>query len=298
MKKTEYKSDMMQDDAIFDPQLIEHFRARAFAKQRGGEDFLLKMLVEDLTIRLTASKRHFPRAVDLHSHTNLVADCLLASGKVEHVERVETNARFLPPPYPAHISARENLDFPRQSADLITSLASLHLTNDTPGTLIQIRQILKPDGLFLACVAGTGTLKELRHSLITAESELYGGISPRIYPFLDVRDGGSLLQRAGFALPVTDTESLTVRYDSMFDLMRDLRAMGMQNALINRSRKPVSKSLFLKAAQIYADQFCDPDGRIRATFNFVWLSGWAPHPDQQKPAQRGSATASLKSFLH
>jgi len=289
---------MTDDNAIFDTALIEHFRARAFHRKRGGEDFLLAALTADLSMRLATVQRHFASAFDLHSHTNLAADSLRASGKVGRIERVETNALFCDPLYPCHIRPREYLNLPRQSADLITSLASLHLTNDTPGTLVQIRQILKPDGLFLAVLAGAGTLRELRHSLIAAESELYGGISPRIAPFLDVRDAGALLQRAGFALPVSDSEALTVRYHHLFDLMRDLRAMGMQNALIGRSRRPVSRRFFARAAQIYADQFSDPDGRIRATFNFVWLSGWAPHPNQQKPAKRGSAMASLASALN
>jgi len=287
----------MHNNAIFDNALIEQFRARAFAKSQGGEDFLLQRLSADLAERLAAVDRHFARALDLHSHTDLVADTLKLSGKVADIERVETQVPFLSSRYPSHQSAREMLDFAPHSADLITSLGSLHLTNDTPGTLIQIRQILRPDGLFLAVLAGGGSLSELRQSLIEAESEIYGGISPRVAPFMDVRDGGALLQRAGFALPVADSETVTVRYDNAFELMRDLRAMGMQNALIARSRRPVSKRFFVKMAQIYATRFSDADGRIRATFNFVWLSGWAPHPAQQKPARRGSASTPLKDFL-
>jgi len=287
----------MQENVLFDSALIEHFRARAFAKKRGGEDFLLQRLAADLRERLSAVDRHFTRAFDVHSHSNLAADILKQSGKVDKVERVETKAQFLSSPYPGHISPREVLDLPPHSADLITSLASLHLTHDTPGVLVQIRQILRPDGLFLAALAGSGTLIELRHSLIEAENEIYGGISPRVAPFMDVRDGGALLQRAGFSLPVADSETITVRYDHLFDLLRDVRGMGMQNALSARSRRPVSKRFFLRAAQIYAERFSDPDGRIRATFNFVWLSGWAPHPEQQRPARRGSATTSFKDFL-
>jgi len=284
-------------EQIFDSSLIEQFRIRAFLKRRGGEDFLLAALAADLSERLAGVDRHFAKALDLHSHNSLAADSLAASGKVDKIERVESNQLFLDDSYPSHIRSREYLALPPHSADLVTSLASLHLTNDTPGILAQICRILRPDGLFLAALAGSGTLNELRHSLIAAESEIDSGISPRVAPFIDVRDGGALLQRAGFALPVSDGESLTVRYDTVFDLMRDLRAMGMQNALIARSRRPVSRRFFSTVAQIYHERFSDEDGRIRATFNFVWLSGWAPHPDQQKPAQRGSATASLKQFL-
>jgi len=287
----------MQAPVIFDAALIEQFRVRAFARRRGGEDFLLASLANDLRERLAAVDRHFMQALDLHSHTNLTADNLCASGKVKRIGRIETNKLFLNADCPYHIRPREHLALPYQSADLIVSLASLHLTNDTPGILVQVRQILKPDGLFLAAIAGAGTLAELRHCLISAETEIYGGISPRVASFMDVRDAGSLLQRAGFALPVSDSETITVRYDDAFALMRDLRAMGMQNALIARSRRPVSRRFFTKVAQIYADHFSDADGRIRATFNFVWLSGWAPHPDQQQPAKRGSATFSLNQVF-
>jgi len=291
------KTPMPAHPLIFDASLIESFRARAQARKKGGEDFLLEILVADLKERLAAVDRHFEHALDLHSHTNQLADQLSASGKVKKIERIETTKLFLDSLYPSQVKSREVLDLPPHSVDLIVSLASLHLTNDTPGVLAQIRKILMPDGLFLAAIPGTGTLNELRQCLIEAETELYGGISPRIAPFIDVRDGGALLQRAGFALPVVDSESLTVRYDDAFALLQDLRAMGMQNALFSRSRRPVSKRFFVRVAQLYAEKFQDDDGRIRATFNFVWLSGWAPHPNQQKPAPRGSATTSLKQFL-
>ena len=172
------------------------------------------------------------------------------------------------------------------------SLLSLQEANDLPGALIQIRRALRPDGLFLGAIAGGGTLAELRESLLAAETELYGGASPRVAPFTDVRDAGALLQRAGFALPVADVETVTVRYASMFGLLRDLRAMGASNALVARTRRP-SRRLFARAAEIYAERFADPDGRIRATFAIVWMSGWAPHASQQKPLKPGSATVSL-----
>ena len=185
-----------------------------------------------------------------------------------------------------------------ESLDLAVSLLSLHEANDIPGMLIQIRRALRPDGLFLGAMAGGGTLAELRESLLAAETELFGGASPRVIPFTDVRDAGALLQRAGFALPVADVETVTVRYDTMFGLMQDLRAMGATNALADRAGGPVTRRLFARAAEIYAERFSDPDGRVRATFSIVWMSGWAPDASQQKPLKPGSATVSLTDILN
>lgn len=288
---------LSQSPQIFDLDLIEIFRRRALKFKDSGVDFLLKRMADDLEERLQPVERQFQNAIDLHGFNGLGADSLARSQKVKSITRVETASHFLDQKYKTLVRGREFLDLPPESADLIISLLSLHLTNDTPGTLIQIRQALRPDGLFLAALAGAGTLGELRESLLQAENEIYGGASPRVYPFIDVRDAGALLQRAGFALPVSDIESVTVRYDNAFDLMRDLRQMGMQNALFDRARRPVSKRFFMRVAQIYAQRFADPDGRIRATFNFVWLSGWAPHPEQQKPSKRGSAKVSLADVL-
>lgn len=282
---------------IFDHDRIEQFRKRAFQKAKKGHDFLLSYMAEDLHKRLSPVDRIFPLALDLHSHTDLAAQTLLKSGKVHSVERVETNILYQSHDKKFHLRDREFLDFPQDYCDLIVSLLSLQLTNDTPGVLKQIKHILRPDGLFLAVMAGAGTLVELHESLLHAEMEIYGGASPRIYPFADIREVGALLQHAGFALPVADIENITIRYNTMFDLINDLKAMGMQNALIKRSRRPVSKRFFLRAAEIYAQRFSDPDGRIRAHFSFIWLSGWAPHPNQQKPIQPGSAQISLADVL-
>ncbi|GLQ40136.1 hypothetical protein GCM10007908_37560 [Rhizobium albus] len=195
------------------------------------------------------------------------------------------------------VASLETVPLEPETADLIVSPLSLHLTQDTPGVLIQINRALKPDGLFLGAMPGAGTLGELREALIAAESELSGGAAPRVIPFPDIRDAGALMQRAGFALPVTDVDTLTVRYSDMFGLMRDLRAMGMANPLSGRSRRPASRALFLRAAELYAERFSDPDGRIRATFRIIHMSGWRPHESQQKPARRGSATVSLADIL-
>ncbi|OPB34860.1 methyltransferase domain-containing protein [Bartonella taylorii] len=287
----------MSHPLIFDHDRIEQYRKRAFQKAKEGYDFLLSHMAEDLYKRLSTVDRLFTLALDLHSHTDLAAQVLMKSGKVHSIERVETDILYRSHDKKFHLRHRELLDFPQNYCDLIVSLLSLQLTNDTPGVLSQIKNILKPDGLFLAVMAGAGTLVELRECLLQAEIEIYGGASPRIYPFADIRDVGTLLQRVGFALPVADIEDITIRYNTMFDLMHDLKAMGMQNALINRSRRPVSKRFFLRAAEIYAQRFSDSDGRIRACFSFIWLSGWAPHPNQQKPLQPGSAKISLADVL-
>nr|MDL4810740.1 methyltransferase domain-containing protein [Brucella abortus] len=290
-------SAQTNENAIFDRDLMLAFRRRAFQRAEPGADFLLRRVADDLEERLGAVERRFPVAVDLAGHTGAAAAAIAQTGKADYVLRIERDTEFLQGPFPAIVGDEEALPLKPGSADLIVSLMALHATNDTPGAMVQIARALKPDGLFLAALSGSGTLGELRESLLQAEIELTGGASPRVMPFADVRDVGSLLQRAGFALPVTDVENITVRYDSLFNLMADLRAMGMQNILHSRSRKPVSKRLFLRAAEIYAERFSDPDGRIRATFSIIWLSGWAPHESQQKPLKPGSAKASLAEAL-
>lgn len=287
----------MSHSLIFDHASLEQFRKRAFKKAQKGCDFLLSYAVEDLCQRLSTVDRQFTLALDLHGHTGLAAQALVKSGKVSSVERVETDTLYKSHGEKFHLRQREILNFPPHYCDLIVSLLSLQLTNDIPGVLSQIKNILRPDGLFLAVMTGMGTLRELQHSLLKAEIEIYGGASPRIYPFIDLHDAGAALQRIGFFMPVVDIENITIRYNTMFDLMHDLKVMGMQNALINRSRRPVSKRFFLRASEIYAQQFSDPDGRIRAHFSFIWLSGWSPHKNQQKPMKPGSAQISLAEAL-
>ena len=287
----------MDRHQVFDRNLVLKRRLRALKQHGHAADFLLARAANDLGERLSAVERQFDVAVDLASHTSLAAQALQSSGKARAIVRIEQDARFLGPEFPAIVADEEVLPLKAASIDLIVSLLSLHMTNDTPGTLLQIRRALKPDGLFLGAMAGENTLTELRECLIAAESEISGGVSPRVAPFADVRDVGGLLQRAGFTLPVTDIESYTVRYDNVFALMRDLRAMGVQNALFGRSRKPLTRQFFMRVAEIYAERFSDPDGRIRATFSFIWMSGWAAHESQQKPLKPGSAKASLADFL-
>ena len=293
---------------VFDRTLLDLRRQRRLDRQakaiaRGdgpdaGERFLLRAVAQDLAERLSLVDRHFEIGVDLGGHTGEMAALLRESVQVGTVLRIERLAGLVANDPLAAVGDEEALPLADDSVDLVVSALSLHLTNDTPGALVQIRRALKPDGLFLAGFLGGNTLHELRASLVAAETELSGGISPRVAPFADIRDAGALLQRTGFALPVTDQDRLTVRYDTMFDLMRDLRAMGMANMLVERSRRPVTWRLFLRAAEIYAERYADPDGRIRATFEFISMSGWKPHESQQKPMRPGSAKASLAAVLN
>jgi SAM-dependent methyltransferase len=191
----------------------------------------------------------------------------------------------------------ESLPVAAGTLDLVVSALALQFVNDLPGALVQVRRALKPDGLLLAALLGGDTLTELRQAFAAAESEVEGGISPRIAPFADIRDLGGLLQRAGFALPVVDSERITVRYDTVFALMHDLRRMGATNALNERRRQPLRRATLMRMAEIYGERFGDPDGRLRATFEVIWLSGWAPHESQQKPLKPGSARARLADAL-
>jgi len=281
---------------IIDTRLWLARKRRAAARPVAGADFLMQRTAEDLADRLGAVERSFARGAALFCQTQDAARALAESGKVAEILRVEADAAF-PGAADGAIAAFETVPFEPESLDLAVCLLSLQAMNDIPGMLAQIRRALKPDGLFLGAMAGAGTLGELRESLLAAETELCGGAAARVLPFPDVRDAGGLLQRARLALPVTDVETATVRYESMFHLMADLRAMGETSPLAERPRTPASRALFSRAAQIYAERFGDPDGRVRATFSIVWMSGWAPDASQQQPARRGSATMSLAKIL-
>ena len=284
----------MQD--LFDtPTTLAH-RLRALKLADEQALFLMRRAAEDLEDRLSAVGRTFKRAIALHCFTDDALNAVSATGKASEIGRIEPDFAFLQCDEGIVMDFGE-VSLEPSSVDLAVSILSMHEMNDLPGFLIQIRRALMPDGLFLGAFLGTGTLSELRDSLLTAEIEIYGGTSPRVFPFADVRDSGALLQRAGLALPVSDVDTVTVRYATMFDLIRDLRAMGATNSLTDRSRRPATRAFFARAAEIYAERYSDPDGRIRATFSIVWLSGWAPAESQQKPLRPGSAQVSLQKLL-
>ncbi|MGD9658342.1 MAG: methyltransferase domain-containing protein [Methylocystis sp.] len=280
-------SETVGPPKIFDRALLRRRLTRAIAK--GAPDFLMARAADDLLDRLLTVKREFPRSLDLGSPSAHFAQAVIASGRARPLRASGHSGDV--------IIDEETPPFAPGSFDLIVSGMALQWVNDLPGALAQARRMLAPDGLFIACLIGGASLVELRSALAQAEDEITGGASPRVSPFVDVRDMGALLQRAGFALPVADVDSVTLRYDSVFGLIEDLRAMGAANVLVKRALKPLRRDLIARAARIYAERFSDADGRVRATFEIVWASGWAPHESQQKPAQRGSATMRLEDAM-
>ena len=282
---------------LFDRRILAERRKRALRRAVPGADFLLANSVTDLGERLSAVTREFPLALDLVGHTGRLSKILAAHPHIHRVVRADLFATDPNRPGADLVADDAQLPFAPQSLDLVVSALSLHWVNDLPGALIQIRQALKPDGLFLATLLGGETLVELKDALMHAELELVGGAAPRISPFADTRSLGGLLQRAGFALPVADVDRLTVRYGSVFSLLNDLKAMGATNVLTQRARKPLSRAVLGRMAEIYAERHADPDGRLRATFDIVSLSGWVPHESQQKPLKPGSAKMRLADAL-
>lgn len=280
---------------IFDRARHISYRERA-APYFDEYDFLKARVSSEMVERLADSAHRFPRALDLGSHTGTLA------WKLSDCPQVDEVTCFDPSPamakaarasgFDAVSALEENLPFEEKHFDLIASALSLHWVNDLPGHLIQIRRMLKPDGLFLGAYFGAGTLAELRTCLMQAESELTGGAAPRISPLPGLQDSAALLQRAGFALPVADLDHVTVRYESPFKLLDDLRGMGEQAAFA-ASGRPLSRRILMRMAELYARDYADSDGRVRASFEIVWLSGWAPAPGQPQPKRPGSATASL-----
>ena len=274
---------------IFDRALIRQRLARAVAA--GYPDFLLARAAEDLDERMGAVLRRFAVAADIGTALPVALPVLAA--RADKVLRMAET----PGEAGAVFGDIERLPFAPESLDLAVSLLAMQAVNDLPGALIQIRRALRPDGLFMGCLLGGRSLQELRQVLLEAESETTGGVSPRVAPFADLRDMGSLLQRAGFALPVVDSELVTVRYRDIFGLLRDLRALGWTNALTARRKAGLRRDTLARAAALYAERFADADGRLRASFEMVWLSGWAPHESQQKPLRPGSAKARLADAL-
>mgnify|MGYP002780831599 CR=1 FL=1 len=267
-------------------------RALRLARSRrtfAQADFLHRRAAENAVASLEATLREFPVVVDLSAQPHVFAASLADSLARDRVGSPRALA-------PSEIPGATPLDVEPGSVDLIISLMSLHWSNDLPGALAQIRRALKPDGLFLGTLLGAGTLKELRAVLTEAELAERGGAQARVSPFADGYDGAGLMQRAGFALPVTDVDRLTVTYPDLPALIRDLRGMGETNQLAGPIR-PLNRGVIGHAAAAYAARHADAEGRLTATFEIVNLAGWAPHESQPKPLARGSAKVRLAEAL-
>lgn len=284
---------------VFDRRRLAEHRRKAIIRAVPGADFLVDLAAEEIAQRLQTLSRRFATAVAIGGPTDALARAVAESGKADRVIRADLFAAGPAGRYPPELVIDdERVPFGPESVDLVVTGLGLQWVNDLPGALIQIRRALRPDGLLLASFVGGDSLTELRQSFLAAESEIRRGATPRVAPFADLRDIGALLQRAGFALPVTDLDRLTLRYASPFHLMKELKAMGAGNALTERSRAMTSPVLLQRAAEIYAENWSDPDGRIRATVVLLSASGWAPHESQQKPLRPGTARTRLADALN
>ncbi len=286
---------------LFSRKRIDAIQTRAYSKLNNDADFLIKVAAETISERLHATNRDFLVAVDLFSAFGGIRSELEATGKVQNLYKL--GGQF---EYSNHISRdetctfaaaqREMLPLKNNSVNLITSLFGLHWSNDLPGTLLQIRKALVPDGLLMACLPGPATLNELHECMLEAEIQITGNAALRVGPFAEIRQVGGLLQRAGFALPVVDTEEFTVRYATIADLIKDLRFMGATSAL-NERHGLLPRNFIQVMEEIYRERYQDADGKLRVTVEIIYMSGWAPHSSQQKPLAPGSAKNQLKDFL-
>ena len=266
---------------VFDRALAAERRRR---KRKAEPNVLTRTIAEELAERLAFINRSFARALVIAAEPDAIAARLMEAGQVGEAVALEP-------------SVSEDLGLSPESFDAVFSVLDLQSANDVPGLLIQMRRALKPDGLLLACLFAGETLSELRQAWLAAETLVAGGVSPRVAPMIDVRELGGLLQRAGFALPVADLDRTTVRYADAVALIHEIRELGLSNALMSRSRKPVTKGLLGTAVNAYHSNFADADGRVRATLDLAWLTGWTPHESQQQPLKPGSAKARLADAL-
>jgi len=299
-KKNRDKNEIKarSETEIFDRSAVKLHRDRA-AGDMADFDFLILEVADMVADRLSDIRRSFPVALDLGCHTGQMAKVLAGRGGIEHLVQCDLSEKMVRQASGLKfVSDEEFLPIGEAALDLVLSCLSLHWINDLPGALIQLRRALKPDGLFLAAFFGGETLKELRQTLVAAEIEIVGGAGPRVSPFADVKDGGALLQRAGFALPVADTDVLTVSYENPLKLLRDLRGMGEQMATHNRHKTFTKRKILFRAIEIYQEMFGDSDGRVPATFEVITLTAWSPSTNQQQPAKRGTGQVNLADVLN
>jgi len=283
---------MSHSRQIFNTREINRRRSRALA-ERDYPDFLDQLICDELMSRLEIIERTFEKCLILGQP----AQCYLqAAEQSAKLQTVISQTGFDEKPGDLVFDS-EWLPFKDNSLDCIIAPPGLEFVNDLPGVLIQINRALKPDGLFLAAMYGGNTLAELRHAWLLADEELTGGASPRIAPFIDIRQAGNLLQRAGLALPVADMEALSVRYDNARALMREIRKMGFSNALTGRSKTLTSRRMLERVEDHYSQLFSNEDGRVHASVEINYLTAWCPHESQQQPLKPGSAEKSLADVL-
>lgn len=288
---------MQENHIIFDRPRWRKRRQRA-ARDFAAVNYLAQEAAERLADRVQDMTRDFPVALAIGAPQGVLKNALGDCRVIGQLIEADDSPAMLSGAGPHLVCDPEWLPVAPNSVDAVFSLLHLQWINDLPGALIQIRQALKPDGLFLGILPGARTLQELRHCLADAELEIAGGISPRVSPFVEVRDAGALLQRAGFALPVVDSDLVHVSYPNVWVLMQELRAMGETNALMQRPRHFTRRSIFVRAAELYTARHGDAEGRITATVEFVTLTAWAPHSSQQQPARRGSGKVLLGDYFN
>jgi len=275
---------------VFDRSLIAaHLERRA----AGQDDFVTQLALDDLASRLITVSRDFERALIMAPDGSQLPLMGRSASGAFAFERRSTMLGSAEAP----LVDPEALLLERDDYDLIVSLFDLQVVNDVPGFLARIRAHLRPDGLMIAAALGGDSLTELRQAFLRADSEISGGAFARVAPFIPLADAGGLLQRSGYALPVTDLETYPVRYADPLRLMRELKGLGAQNPLADRPGRMATKTLLAAASAAYSELARDPDGRVRATLEIIWLSGWTPHESQQKPLRPGSATVRLRDVL-
>lgn len=289
---------MPENAPIFDP--VQRRRQRDRASVAFAEhDFLMREVAERLAERLDGLNRSFPTVLDLGCHVGGLREHIMGKNGIAEVVECDLSPAMVAQAGGGVrlVADEEHLPFAEHTFDAVFSVLSLQGVNDLPGALMQAQHILKPDGLFLAALIGGESLTELRQAMLAGEIAEEGGAAPRVSPMVGAQDAGLLLQRAGFALPVVESETITATYSDALSLMLDLRGMGEGNALAQRQRRPMKRNTLAAVLSHYHEQFGDEDGRIPARFDIITLTGWKPDASQQQPAARGSATVSLKAVL-
>ncbi len=287
------------DNFLFDRRILRDRRARSANINWPKNRFLFDEVSDRLAERLLDVSRKFELALDLGCHSGSFGKLIKQQGSISSLISADLSPALMGEIGSGAkvVADEEFLPFAPQSFDLVGHVLGLHWTNDLPGALVQIARMLKPDGLFLGAMYGIETLSELKWCLTQAEIEVKGGVSPRVSPYTEVRDAGALLQRAGFALPVGDVDVLTLKYKNAFALMHELRGMGEANALVDRQKTFTGRKILFRAAEIYQEEYADEDGLIPATFQVIYLGGWAPHENQQVALKPGSGQTNLKEIL-